>query len=338
MPDDPQASLRAELLGQVVGARFALEEALAELSRSGGNTAAVQNQMQALTQLQRGIGSASRSDLATMRSDIAAAVTQTHAVIEQGRASANVADAADGAALASRAQMQAASFMRDLHQYDDLLQFDNDAERDAYSQREDERRKRYEAGIAEGGPQGALTASGAAYGQAVDLAAHGGSANPALMRRVDDLAASTAALRAKIIQDGGDVSKFDEDMRADLRSIMRSKGIPDDRIDALLAVHKDNPINAMKAFVEQDRASLTDKELDAIKASVGKSASVATVPKEDVAEERSTSPTSSTAMADVIAKLRSSGVTDAAKVADATPVHGVTAQVAFVPVQGVSHS
>lgn len=86
MPDDSQPSLRAELLGQIVGARFAIEAAMAELARGGGNTAGVQNQMQALAQLQRNIGSASLSDLAMMRGEIAAAVTQTHAVIEQGRA------------------------------------------------------------------------------------------------------------------------------------------------------------------------------------------------------------------------------------------------------------
>lgn len=321
------------MLGQVVGARFALEEALAELSRSGGNTAAVQNQMQALTQLQRGICSASRSDLATMRGDIAAAVAQTHAVIEQGRASANVPDAADGAALASRAQMQAASFMRDLRQYDGLLQFDNDAERDAYRQREDDRRKRYEAGITEGGLQGALTASGAAYGQAVDLAVHGGSADPALMRRVGDLAASTATLCDKIVRDGGDVSKFDDDMRADLRSIMRSKGVPDDRIDALLAQHKENPINAMKAFVAECQGDLSEREVDALDAKVkehniNSNASAQPTARSHQSPPAELSKFTADSLESVGAELKALGVNIAEHDAAPDPAHGVTAQVA----------
>ncbi|WP_182913897.1 hypothetical protein [Sphingobium terrigena] len=227
--------------------------------------------------------------------------------------------------------------MRDLRQYDGLLQFESDADRDGYRQREEDRRKQHDAGIAEGGPEGALKASGAAYGQAVDLAVHGGSADPALMRRVDELAASTAALRAGMIRDGKDVSKFDENMRDDLRAIMRSKGKSDAEIDVLLAAHPDNPMDAVKAFVQQDRASFTDRELDSIKAKVERGIDNAAASTEHVVESRLASPTNSTAMADVVAKLRASGVTDAGKVADAAPAHGVTLQNASAPAPGVAH-
>ena len=273
MPDDRQASLRAELLGQIVGARFALEAAMAELARGGGNAAGVQNQMQALAQLQRSIGTASLSDLAAMRGEIAAAVTQTHAVIEQGRSASGSVDPDDAALanLASRAQTQAASFMRDLRQYDGLLHFGSDEQERAYRQREEDYRRRFDARMAQGTPEGALQASGAAYAQAVDLTAHGGSADPALMRRVDELAASTAALRAGIIRDGGDVSKFDDDMRADLRAIMKSKGKSDAEIDALLAAHPDNPMEAMKAFIAEQRDVLTEREVEILSAKMKES-------------------------------------------------------------------
>jgi len=337
--DDPLASERLAMVGQLVVAQFDLETAIAALTRSGGDAVTAQTQLQNITQLRQQIGTASPTALATLRSEIVAAVAQSHSAVQEARTAAHGTDG-EGAALASlasRAQSQATAFMRDLHQYDGLLQFENDAERDAYRQRAEERRRQHDAGIAEGGPEGALKASGAAYGQAVDLAVHGGSGDPALMRRVDELAASTAALRAGMIRDGKDVSKFDENMRDDLRAIMRSKGKSDAEIDALLAAHPDNPMDAMKAFVQQDRASFTDRELDSIKAKVERGVDTATASTEHVVESRLASPATSNAIADVVAKLRASGVTDAAKVADAAPAHGVTLQNVSAPVPGVAH-
>ncbi|MEK7342762.1 MAG: hypothetical protein AABZ73_02955 [Pseudomonadota bacterium] len=324
--------MRAELLGQIVGARFALEAALTELARSGGNVAGVQNQAQALAQLQRNIGSASLADLAAMRGEIAAAVTQTHAVIEQGRA-AQGPDATDDAALASlssRAQVQATSFMRDLHQYDGLLQFDNAEQERAYRQRGEDYRKRYEAGMAQGTPEGALQASGAAYAQAVDLAAHGGSADPALMRRVDELAASTAALRARMIRDGKDVSRFDADMCADLRAIMKSKGKTDAEIDALLAAHPDNPIDAMKAFVADQAGTVTAKDVATLENKMKENA--APTAAQDI-KPQSALPLSSSdilaaSLGDVGAELKALGVGIAEHDSNVAPTHGVAAHVA----------
>ncbi|MEQ6335633.1 hypothetical protein [Sphingobium sp. MK2] len=338
--DDPLASERLAMVGQLVVAQFDLETAIAALRRSGGDAVTAQTQLQNITQLRQQIGTVSPTALAALRSEIVAAVAQSQNAVQDALTAASGAGAAEGATLAnlaSRAQSQATAFMRDLRQYDGSLQFENDAERDAYRQREEDRRKQHDAGIAEGGPEGALKASGAAYGQAVDLAVHGGSADPALLRRVDELAASTAALRAGMIRDGKDVSKFDENMGNDLRAIMRSKGKSDAEIDALLAAHPDNPMDAMKAFVQQDHASFTGRELDSIKAKVERGIDTATASTEHVVESRLPSPANLTAMADVVAKLRASGVTDAAKVADAAPAHGVTLQNVSAPVPGVAH-
>ncbi len=319
------------MLGQIVGARFALEAALTELARSGGNVAGVQNQAQALAQLQRNIGSASLADLAAMRGEIAAAVTQTHAVIEQGRA-AHGPDATEGAELASlaaRAQAQATSFMRDLRQYDALLQFDSDEQERAYRQREEDYRKRYEAGMAQGTPEGALQASGAAYAQAVDLAGHGGSADPALMRRVDELAASTATLRAGMIRDGKDVSKFDADMRADLRAIMRSKGKSDAEIDALLAAHPDNPMEAMKAFVAEQQGAISQHDLDNMTSRVQRNSfAPAAIPISQTAVEALATPPEgvTTSALEALADLKMMKLSMAEHDAAAQPAHGVTVQ------------
>lgn len=322
------------MVGQLVVAQFDLETAIAALTRSGGDAATAQTQLQNVTQLRHQIGTASPTALAALRSEIAAAVAQSQSAVQEARTAAHGADG-EGvalASLASRAQSQATAFMRDLRQYDGLLQFENDAERDAYRQREEDRRKQHDAGIAEGGPESALKASGAAYGQAVDLAVHGGSADPALLRRLDELAASTAALRAGMIRDGKDVSKFDENMRDDLRAIMRSKGKSDAEIDALLAAHPDNPMDAMKAFVQQDRVAVTQRDMDLMAAKLASSKNDAVIAASGIHAEAVTGPhLPATSMADAMAVLKASGVVVATPDSGADPAHGVTAQVASPP-------
>ena len=319
------------MVGQLVVAQFDLETAIAELTRSGGSAALAQTQFQNITQLRQQVGTAGPGALAALRSEINAAVAQSQAVVQEARTAASGASASDGATvagLASHAQAQASSFMRDTRQYDHLLRFDLEQEQEAYRQREEDRRKRYEAEAAKGTPEGALNASGAALGQMADLAAHGGSADPALMRRMDELAVSTAALRAQIIRDGYDVSKFDEGLRTDLGAIMRSKGQSDAEIDALLAEHQGNPIDAIKAFVAEQNGSISEKEIgdlsrkareykDSIDmAQPTTSAAIATV-----------APASP--MVDAMAKLKASGVSVSDNMPP-EPVHGITGQVASI--------
>lgn len=322
------------MVGQLVVAQFDLETAIAALTRNGGDVANAQTQLQNITQLRNQIGTASTTALAALRSEIVAAVAQSQSAVQEARTVAHGADG-EGAALASlasRSQSQATTFMRDLHQYDGLLQFENDAERDAYRQREEDRRRQHDAGMAESGPEGALKASGAAYGQAVDLAVHGGSADPALLRRVDELAASTTALRAGMIRDGKDVSKFDENMRDDLRAIMRSKGKSDAEIDALLAAHPDNPMDAMKAFVRQDQAAVTQHDMDVMAAKLASSKNDAVIAASGIHSEAATGPVlPATSMADAMAVLKASGVVAAAQDSGTDPAHGVTAQAASPP-------
>lgn len=325
------------MVGQLVVAQFDLEVAIAALTRSGGDAATAQTQLQNITQLRNQIGTASPTALAALRSEIVAAVAQSQSAVQEARSASSggsVADVGTVASLANHAREQASSFMRDVRQYDDLLQFDSDADRDAYRQREEERRKRYEAEAAKGTPEGTLNANGAALGQVADLAAHGGSADPALMRRLDDLADSTAALRAGMIRDGKDVSKFDENMRDDLRAIMRSKGKSDAEIDTLLAAHPDNPMDAIKAFVQQDRAAVTQQELDVMAIKVRENQrDIAIQPEADAVIEQQSSPSASKAMVDIAAKLRASGVRNTPQPDEPSPDHGVSAQVPSSPAQ-----
>jgi DNA-binding transcriptional MerR regulator len=151
---------------------------------------------------------------------------------------------------------------------------------------------------------------------------------------MDELAASTAALREKIIHEGGNVSKFDDGLRADLRQIMKSKGVPNDKIDALLAEHRDNPINAVKAYVAEHKMSLTAKDIDAIdKTTENRMKDSAAPPSpSQVGERHSLFPRTgiTTAASDAMADLKALGVVHSDHDATAAPTHGVTTQVAAI--------
>jgi hypothetical protein len=105
-------------------------------------------------------------------------------------------------------------------------------------------------------------------GQMADAGAHGAGNSPEFDRRWTALADSTQRLRDQLIRDGKDVSEFDDRLRDDLRQIMRAKGKADAEIDALLAAHPGNPIDAMRAFIMDQKGNLTQRDLDAINAKI----------------------------------------------------------------------
>ncbi|CAH0498167.1 hypothetical protein [Novosphingobium sp. CECT 9465] len=225
----------------------------------------MQSQLQAIAQLQRQIGTADASSLATLQSSVAGMVAQIQVAAQLGRAAATGAEATEGAEramLAASVAAQANAFMHDLRQYDHLLQFDSDEDRAAYAQREADRRRRYDEEMAKGTPEGQFHAGGEALGQMADVAAHGGSADPALMPRMNELAANLTKLREQM--PAAEVEKFDQRRRDDLRDIMRSKGKSDAEIDAFLAAHPD-PIEATKTFVTENAANVSVKELDSVR-------------------------------------------------------------------------
>ncbi|MEJ7928232.1 hypothetical protein WG908_15905 [Sphingobium sp. AN641] len=319
------------MLAQLVVAQFDLERAIAELSRTGASTTLADSQLDNLAQLQRQLGTASMATIAAMRGEIGAAVAQAQTVVQQARgtvAGANAGDGADIAVLANHAQAQAASFMRDLRQYDGLLQFDNDSERAAYEQREAERRRRYEEESAKGTAEGKFNASGEALGQMADLAAHGGSADPALMQRMDELAGSLTELRTQYLREGktAEVEAFDQRRREDLRGIMQSKGLTDAQIDAFLAAHPD-PSEATRQFVTEHAAAVTVKDLDALDVSGGTHAKDSFAARTDSVTQQSSSRSADIPVADAIgsavADLKAMGLVLTQH--DAEPAHGVNA-------------
>lgn len=193
-PDDPQASLRAELLGQIVAAQFDLEAVVTELTRTGGNAGDAQNQLQFLSSLQRTVGAANPVALAQMRSEISATVNAAQAVAAQGRNAASADDKPDRAMTAAEARQAIADVGRDVfgrRVLDPYLRFASVEDEEAYRKREEENSKAYERELAKGTPDGDRRAAEILRTQLVDARAHGAGDSPdfdSLFQRADGAA------------------------------------------------------------------------------------------------------------------------------------------------------
>lgn len=251
---DPEASLRAELLGTIDAAQFDIANAIAELARGGADVSALTNQSQALLQLQKQVGNANLGGLVAMRTEIASAVALTQAIAQQSRTSATTAEQATASLATVSAETRRAvqSISNDVFErklFDPYLEFASAEDEAAYRKREAERQQTIAAELAKHTPAGDLNAAGATIGQMTDAKAHGAGNSPEFESRWNELVATTQRLRDEIVRSGGSTKEFDDKLRDDLRTIMKSKGLSDAEIDARLAAHADNPLEAAKDFV-----------------------------------------------------------------------------------------
>lgn len=186
------------MLGQIVGAQFALEHAIAELTRSAAGSLALaqsNGELQSLMLLRREVGSAGPTMLAALHAQVAATVAAAQSVAEQGQATAARAESAELSHLAAESRDQVTSLMRDMHRFDPYLRFASTEDQEAYRRREAERRTYIETQQARGTPEGDLNAANAALTQLRDAGAHGASRSPEYAERYSGLAASTERLR-----------------------------------------------------------------------------------------------------------------------------------------------
>ena len=312
LPLDPQASLRTELVGQIVASQFALESSIAELMQAGGDPAIIAEtrmQMSGLAELRQQIAARNGAALAGLRGDVNAAASASSGAVQQARvasASAASAGAATLAEAAAKSRAQVSEIMRGMKDFDPHLQFTSRDDEDAYRRREAERRAYVAQQHTRNTPEGDLNASAAAIGQMVDAKAHGAGDSPEFAKRWDELVASTERLREAAKANGVSTEAFDRHLREDLRRILQSKGLSDAQIDAQFAAHPD-PLDAAKAYVSDgadiDTLRRSAERIDA----VTKPASVS-----DLGD-----------VASVVASLQSAGVVAQPHDAKAPPEHGV---------------
>jgi hypothetical protein len=245
---DPEASLRAELLGTIAGAQFDIDNAIAELARCGADASALANQRQSLQQLQKQVGTANLTTLAGLRAEIAGAVATTQTLAEQGRAIATTAGQAAAEALATastNSRAQVTSIIRDMHRFDAYLHFASAEDEAAYRKHEAERLAYINAQHAKGTAEGNLNAAGAALGQLADAKAHGAGDSPEFERKNAELAKTADQLRDALRANGGSTKEFDDRLREDTRAILRNKGLSQAQVDAHLAAHAESPIEGI---------------------------------------------------------------------------------------------
>ena len=315
------------MLVELVASQFVLESALADVANADPAVRdQLRSQLSNIAGLRQQIGTASGNALGMLRGEVTALASNAGAAAQEARTSAasNRSGASSIATLANAARQQTATVMAGMKDFDADLKFADARDEAEYRQRETQRQAYIAAEQAKGTPQGDLNAAGGAVGQMADAAAHGATANPEFQKRWDALTASTEALRAQLVRDGKDVSQFDAHLREDLRAIMRVKGVPDAKIDALLAAHRDNPLDAVKAFVADQKGVISEKE-------IGDLARKAADYKDSAEEQRAaaTSLGPASPIVDAMAKLKASGVVIASDMPE-QPAHGVAAQAAAV--------
>ena len=179
-PDDPQASLRLELVGQLVAAQFALEGALAELAGNSGALGQAQLQLAMLATLRQQIGTASPATLSAMSNEIVAAVAQAHSVIQLGRA--NVANSeASSASTTAKARQLVQSVADDIFRQkllDPYLEFGSAKDEEEYRKREKERDAEVKRLLALETPEASRQAVALLDQQLADAENHGAGRSP----------------------------------------------------------------------------------------------------------------------------------------------------------------
>jgi hypothetical protein len=199
---DPEASLRAELSGALSAAQIDIANAIAELARSGADSAALANQGLALQQLQRTVGSANLGSLLALRQDVANAATSATMLANQTISTTpNPAAAQAQQSPTERARQTLQSIATDLFDnkvLDPYLQFDSAKDEEEYRKRERERKSEIDRAMALGTPEGLRRANGLIQDQLRDAEAHGAARSPDYAGLVQRADAATADLQQSL--------------------------------------------------------------------------------------------------------------------------------------------
>ena len=179
------------MIGNLVAAQFDLEQAIAELTRSGAATEMAQSQLAKIGQLVRAAGSADAQALVAMQASVAGLVGEAQAVVQQSRQAGDRAEVGETlAAVDARTRVTVQRIAADLFErriFDPYLQFDSEEEARAYRQREAERQEYIRRELAKGTAEGALNATNATLAQIDDAGAHGADRSPEYARTRSDV-------------------------------------------------------------------------------------------------------------------------------------------------------
>jgi hypothetical protein len=198
LPQDTEASLRAQLAAQVANAQSDIESHLAALRDAvarGGNGAVLSqatDQLTSLSRLQKRIGGCDIASLTAIRSEVAASVAATQALVQTAAAQGSSPQSAQAElyAASANAERSVRDFEKDFYErriFDPYLKFASKEDEEAYRQREAERQQAIEKAREEHTPQGELRAVNLSIDQLNDAGAHGADRSPDYQRERDRL-------------------------------------------------------------------------------------------------------------------------------------------------------
>lgn len=206
---DPEASFRVDLTAKLAGAQINLENKLAELrariTTGADNIAIAQavSQLRGLGDLRQRIEQADASTLASLQSEVNAALAVTRSVSDQTASASPTLQAgqlalnhASEVARHSVEDFESAYYRR--HVFDQYLQFSSQRDEEEYRRREQDRHQEIEKAMAERTPQGDLRASQLSIDQLKDAGAHGAVRSPEYQKTLDGLTAARDKLAAQI--------------------------------------------------------------------------------------------------------------------------------------------
>lgn len=199
MPQDAEASLRAELSAGVKAAQAQIEKQLAQLqdaaSRGAEGTPLAQAnaQLLGLSRLQQRIAHSDAIGLSAMRGEVAAFIAASQALAQQAKsAETSLVEPAQAAlyaaSMASRSSVT--GFIHDYYDqriFDRYLRFSSTEDEAEYRRREEERKHDIEKAMAEHTPQGDLRANELATDQLKDAGEHGADRSPQYQPMLDGL-------------------------------------------------------------------------------------------------------------------------------------------------------
>lgn len=228
---DPEASLRAELTGAIAAAQIDIANAIAELARSGADSAALTNQNQALQQLQRTVGSANLGNLLALRGEVAATASSATNLANQAISSAASAAAAQAnLSPAERARASIEALNRDLFEkrvLDPYLRFASPEDEEAYRKREREREAEIKRSLALGTPEGDRRAADLTHDQLRDAGAHGADRSPDFAGMMNQIGSARETLNTTTPASVPDTPSLDSPSSevADIAATLRAAGL-----------------------------------------------------------------------------------------------------------------
>lgn len=319
------AADRTDLLAQIRSAQADIDQLLAQFGNDAGTILAdAQSQRGLLVNLERTLTTGTTTFAASIRNEIAGTIAVAVNLGQQARSANDQRASIELAAAQAASRTQVQAIMRNMHRFDPYLEFTSPEEEASYRRRESDRRSYIEQQQGRGTPEGDLNASAAAIGQMADAGMQGAATSPEFRQHWDELVASTRQLREQVQRNGGSTQEFDDRLRAELRSVLRARGVPEAQIEARLAAHPGDPLETARDLMSETDVRTLSQSM--------------TTPPPAPVPAASAPPQQVSSVEEAMAEFRAAGIVLSEQQPSGEPHHGVARNERPAPVAGTALS